>query len=251
MLHVERREAILNVLKSQEVASVQELVTATGASESTIRRDLTELESEHFIKRLHGGASLSKRKLEEPSIAEKQSIRQTEKRGIAEWAASLVNDKDCLFMDAGTTTVEMIPFLAQKEVVVVTNGIPHVPLLLEHGIQTYVTGGKAKPGTSALTGEKAASSLKEFRFDACFLGINGMDVESGFTTPDPEEAHVKKTALTLSTRPYILADHSKTAEVAFASVASLEEANIITSEQIELEQLEMLRQRTEVKVVKQ
>ncbi|RSL32901.1 DeoR/GlpR transcriptional regulator [Salibacterium salarium] len=250
MLHIERKDAILNVLESQEVASVQDLVNATGASESTIRRDLKDLESEHFVKRLHGGASLSKRKLEEPSVAEKESIYQTEKREIAEWAASLVKNKDCLFIDAGTTTVEMIPLLRDKDVIVVTNGIPHVPLLLEHGIPTYVTGGKAKTGTSALTGEKAAASLREFRFDACFLGINGMDVESGFTTPDPEEAHVKKTALALSSRAYVLADHSKMAEIAFSSVAPVEKAGIITSHQIEADQLEKLRERTEVKVVK-
>ncbi|WP_026701345.1 DeoR/GlpR family DNA-binding transcription regulator [Salibacterium aidingense] len=250
MLHAERKETILNVLQAQDIASIQELVLVTGASESTVRRDLTELESENYVKRLHGGASLSKRKLEEPSIAEKESLNQEEKKAIAQWAASQINRRDCLFIDAGTTTIEMIPFLIEKEAVVVTNGIPHVPLLLEHGIQTYVTGGKAKSGTSALTGEKAAESLRGFRFDACFLGINGIDEENGLTTPDPEEAYVKKTAIALSSRRWVLADHSKTGEVSFSYVESVEQAGIITSEKIDREHLEKLRQRTEVKVVK-
>ncbi|MGY4689177.1 DeoR/GlpR family DNA-binding transcription regulator [Salibacterium sp. K-3] len=250
MLHTERREEILKVLQSRETASVQELVSAVGASESTIRRDLTELESEKYVKRLHGGASLLKRKLEEPTVAEKQSVNQEEKRRLAAEVASMIKDHDCLFLDAGTTTVEVIPHLAGKKVVVVTNGIPHVPLLLEQGVQTYVTGGKAKPGTSALTGEKAAMSLREFRFDACFLGMNAVDAENGYTTPDPEEAYVKKTALSLSSRSWVLVDHSKLGEISFASVAEVERASIITSAGIDNEQLEKLQQRTEVKVVK-
>ncbi|SFM08159.1 DeoR/GlpR family DNA-binding transcription regulator [Salibacterium qingdaonense] len=250
MLHVERKEQILNFLQSRETVSVQELVSAVGASESTIRRDLTELESEHYIKRLHGGASLLKRKLEEPSIAEKQSTNQKDKKALAAEAASLVKERDCIFLDAGTTTVEMIPHLTGKDIVVVTNGIPHVPLLLERGIQTYVTGGKAKPGTSALTGEKAVMSMHEFRFDTCFLGMNGVDAVHGYTTPDPEEAFVKKTALSLSSKSWVLADPSKMGETSFASVAQLEKAAVLTSDSMDEKYLEQLQQRTEVKVVK-
>ncbi|MFB4163073.1 DeoR/GlpR family DNA-binding transcription regulator [Alteribacillus sp. JSM 102045] len=249
MLHIERKEAIISVLEKQEVATVQELVKATGASESTIRRDLTDLESQNYIKRLHGGASLSRRKTEEPSMAEKKSVNQAEKKRMAEAAASLIKNKDCLFLDAGTTTIELIPFLADKEVIVVTNGIHHVPLLLEQGIETYVTGGKAKPNTAALTGGRAVESMKEFRFDACFLGMNGIDAKQGYTTPDPDEASVKKTAITLASRAYVLADHSKIGEVSFGSVASLAKAFIITSDKTEADQLQALQQETEVKVV--
>lgn len=249
MFNIERKKAILSVLEKQEVATVQELVNATGASESTIRRDLTDLESQNYIKRLHGGASLSKRKTEEPSMSEKKSVNQEEKKSMAKAASAFVEHKDCLFIDAGTTTIEMIPFLTGKDVVAVTNGIHHVPLLLEQGIETYVTGGKAKPNTVALAGGKAVESMKEFRFDTCFLGMNGIDAKQGFTTPDPDEAAVKKTAITLASRSYVLADHSKIGEVSFSSVAPIEKACIITSNKAEADQLRTLQQETEVKVV--
>ncbi|WP_322787562.1 DeoR/GlpR family DNA-binding transcription regulator [Alteribacillus persepolensis] len=249
VFHIDRKKAILSVLKKHETATVQELVDATGASESTIRRDLTDLESQQLIKRLHGGASLSKRKMEEPSMSEKESVNQTEKQAIAQAASTFVEHRHCLFIDAGTSTIELIPFLHNKEVIVVTNGIHHVPLLLENGIETYVTGGKAKPHTAALTGDKAVESVEAFRFDICFLGMNGVDGRQGFTTPDPEEAVVKKTAMSLAAQSYVLADHSKIGEVSFASVASVDQAAIVTTNKVDEHTLQQLQQETAVKVV--
>ncbi|MFB5663934.1 DeoR/GlpR family DNA-binding transcription regulator [Alteribacillus sp. HJP-4] len=248
-MNAQRRDAILLALKEKDVVSVQELVKNTGASESTIRRDLTDLEKESAVKRVHGGASLSKRKTDEATLVEKQSINQPEKKKIAAAAAALVKEKDCLFLDAGTTTLEVIPYLEHKDVVVVTNGIPHVQILLDAGIDTYVLGGKAKQGTAALVGDKAAAALREFRFDLCFLGINGIDKRFGYTTPDPDEALIKRTALSLSAKTYVLADQAKIGEVSFARVASLDEASIITSDKLATDQQQELQSETQIKVV--
>ncbi len=83
MLTVERQEIILDLLKQKDVISVREMVEQTGASESTIRRDLTEMESAQKIKRVHGGASLLRKKTEERSLSEKTSLFQEEKTRIA------------------------------------------------------------------------------------------------------------------------------------------------------------------------
>lgn len=249
MLHAQRKEAIVQELKLKEVVSIQELVDKTGASESTIRRDLNDLESDNFIKRVHGGASLSRQKIYEPTIAEKEAANQPEKYKIAEWAASMVKEKESIFLDAGTTTLALIPFLENKQVTVVTNGITHVPLLLQHNIPTYVTGGRAKPGTAALAGEKAASTLREFRFDTAFVGINGIHPYYGYSTPDPDEALVKHTAISYSTRAVIIADHSKIYDVSFANVGKLSDAQIVTSSYANKDQLRKIQQETRVKVV--
>ncbi|WP_054636396.1 DeoR/GlpR family DNA-binding transcription regulator [Thalassobacillus sp. C254] len=251
MLHIERKEIILSVLKSKEVVSVQELVDATQASESTIRRDLTDLENENYLKRVHGGASLLRKKKEELTVAEKKVRNIEEKRAIAEYAASLINTGESIFLDAGTSTIEMIPHLAEKKVVVVTTGVYHVPLLLEHHIETYVAGGHVKQNTGALVGTKALLSLREYRFDKCFLGINGVHPIHGYTTPDPEEATVKQTALSLAAKAYVLADPSKFGEAVFASVAPIEQAAIVTTDSLHEERLEELKEKTEIKVVNQ
>ncbi|QQK78942.1 DeoR/GlpR transcriptional regulator [Salicibibacter cibi] len=250
MLHVERQEAILQLLRDKENVSVQQLTDKTEASESTIRRDLIDLEKEQQLKRVHGGASLVKRRKEEPTIAEKTSKNRTEKITIASYAAGLVQHKDCIFLDAGTTTIEMIPFLTEKDVIVVTNGTQHVQRLIDYGIETYVTGGRVKKETAALIGSKVVSALSAYRFDHCFLGMNGVHEQHGYTTPDPEEAIVKETVLQLGTQAYVLADHSKLGEVSFAKVAELADAAFITSDVAAGIDRERYQDYTEVRTVK-
>ncbi|WP_054860136.1 DeoR family transcriptional regulator [Gracilibacillus sp. JCM 18860] len=249
MLTIERQEFIIGLLKEKEIVSVRQICESTGASESTIRRDLTELENRQLIKRVHGGASLLKKKRAEPTLLEKTAQYQAEKEAIAKKAVTFVEDGDSIYLDAGTSTMQMIPLLKEKSVVVVTNGIPHVQLLMEYGIETYVIAGKAKKGTAALIGTKAVDAIKEFRFDKCFLGINGIHASQGFTTPDPEEANVKQAAIEQSQASYILADPTKFGEVSFASVANIEMATIITTDEISTEQQEKIAKLTTLEVV--
>lgn len=249
MLTLERQQLIIQSLKEREMVTVQQLCQITKASESTIRRDLTELENKQMIKRVHGGASLLKKKKEEPTLLEKAVQFSKEKEQIAKYAASLIDDGDAIFLDAGTTTMHMIPYLEDKAIIVVTNGIPHVQLLMEYGVETYVLAGKAKQGTQALVGTKAVDALKEYQFDKCFLGMNGISIARGFTTPDPEEANVKKQAMNQAQTSYVLIDDTKVGEVTFAYVAPLDAAAIITSSGLSDEQLNIFRDKTTVKVV--
>ncbi|WP_018921768.1 DeoR/GlpR family DNA-binding transcription regulator [Salsuginibacillus kocurii] len=250
MLTVERQTKIREMLKEKEMATIHELVETTGSSESTIRRDLTEMEERRELKRVRGGAALLKRRQEEPALIEKQVQFVEEKQQLAHYAASLIKQQDCIFLDAGTTILYMIPHLKDREITVVTNGITHVPLLLEHSITTYVTGGKAKEKTSALVGHAAAETLKNYRFDACFLGVNAVDDEAGYTTPDPEESVVKQTALQVGNKNYVLADHSKMGETAFAHIAPLHAATLVTTEDISEDHQQRYSEYTEIKVVK-
>lgn len=229
MLTPERHQIILQLLKDKEVIKIQELVELTNTSESTIRRDLSQLEAQKFLKRIHGGASRLQGKLQEASMIEKSSKNLQEKRSIARYAASLVEEGDCLYLDAGSTIKEMINYLPAKNIVVVTNGYMHVTELLNKGITTYLIGGIVKQTTNAMIGRGALSSLDYYRFDKCFLGVNGIHPDFGFTTPDQEEAVVKHKAIALSREAYVLADESKFTEIAFAKIGNINEAKIITN----------------------
>ncbi|UTR09044.1 DeoR/GlpR family DNA-binding transcription regulator [Evansella sp. LMS18] len=249
MLTFERQELILSLLKENQIVKIQQLVEETGASESTIRRDLTELESQKRLKRVHGGASLITKKLEEPSLLEKQSKYSAEKSAIGKYAASLVKDGDSVFIDAGTTTKTMAEYLRGKDIVVVTNGLNIITDLLDNGIKTYLLGGYVKAGTHALIGRGAVESLNSYQFDKAFIGANGADTDSGFTTPDPEEALIKSTAIDKANNAYVLADHSKFGDVSFSKIKNLNEAEIITSEKLDKELQDKYRKYTELKVV--
>jgi DeoR family fructose operon transcriptional repressor len=248
MLTPERHQVILQLLKEKNICEIQEIMELTSTSESTIRRDLSQLEDQKFLKRIHGGASRLQGKLQEPSMVEKSSKNLQEKRRIAQFAASLVEKGDCIYLDAGSTVIEMIEYLPAKNIVVVTNGLSHLTPLLHKGIPTYLIGGFAKPITNAFIGRGALVSLDLYRFDKCFMGVNGIHPQFGFTTPDQEEAMVKQKAISLSREAYVLADNSKFAEISFAKIAEIHEASIITNE-LEDETQQQYLNRTTIKVV--
>lgn len=229
MLTPERHQLILQMIKEKPIVKIQELVDLTEASESTIRRDLTLLEEGKFLKRVHGGAARLRGKIQEPSMTEKSAKNLQEKRQIAQYAASLIEEGDSIYLDAGSTIMEMIAYLPAKDIVVVTNGLMHLPHLLERNIETYVIGGYAKPKTNAIIGRGALASLEQYRFDKCFLGVNGVHPHSGYTTPDQEEAMIKQKALSLARETFVLADDTKFSEIGFAKIADLHEAVIITN----------------------
>jgi DeoR family fructose operon transcriptional repressor len=241
---------ILSLLKQKRVVTIHDLVEATDGSESTIRRDLVSLEKEKKLKRVHGGASLIKQTLSEPTVTEKAQKNLVEKTMIAKHAASLLENGDCIYLDAGTTTLQMTGYLHEKDIIVVTNGLSLIEKLLENGVKTYLLAGEVKARTRALIGSQAIESLQTYRFDKCFIGINGIHENFGYTTPDPEEAYVKKSAMLLSQEVYMLGDHSKFGEIAFSKVADLNDGSMITDNKIDENTLQDLRQQTSIEVVK-
>jgi DeoR family transcriptional regulator, fructose operon transcriptional repressor len=249
MLTNERHEFILNLLAEKQTVKIQDIVDATSASESTIRRDLTELEHQHKLERVFGGAVLTDRNLLEPSISDKSTKNLQEKTRIAKYAASFIQDGDCIFLDAGSTTFQMIPHFKDKNVVVVTNGLTHVQSLDEYGITTYLTGGLMKSRTGALVGPQTIQSLQSYRFDKCFLGVNGFHEKYGYTTPDPEEASVKQLASSLARKTYVVADHTKYEKVSFAKIIDLDHAVLIVDD-LPKEAIESMEKLTTVKVEK-
>lgn len=92
MLTPERHKLILQLVKEKGVVKIQDLVDMTETSESTIRRDLTQLEEGKYLKRVHGGAARLQGKLQEPSMSEKSSKNLQQKRQIAQYAANLVEE---------------------------------------------------------------------------------------------------------------------------------------------------------------
>ncbi|RFB12586.1 DeoR/GlpR transcriptional regulator [Bacillus sp. HNG] len=249
MLTPERHQLILSLLKEHGVVKLQELIERTNSSESTIRRDLVQLEQENQLKRVHGGAALLHGNRTEPSYKEKTAKNIKEKIAIAKFASQLIQEGDSIFLDAGTTTQELIPFLDQEGLTVVTNGVNLIEPLLEKGIATYLIGGIIKPQTKAMIGSRALSSLNLYRFDKCFLGVNGIDLKYGFTTPDPEEALIKQTAMGLAKKSFILADHTKFNEVSFSRISSLKDAVLITDDGLTKKELTSYQEHINIKVV--
>lgn len=229
MLTEERYQLILDSLSQQDIVKMQNIVDLTGSSESTIRRDLITLENQGLCVRVHGGAKRAYELNKEPEMEEKSSLHIEEKKVIAQIAVSFINNEDIIFLDAGTTTFEMIPLLKDKNILVVTNGVPHASLLTDYRVSTILLGGKIKMQTKATIGSDCLHQIAQYRFNKAFLGMNGVDFQYGYTTPDTEEAVVKRMAISQASKAYVLADSSKLKKVSFAKVADLDCCDIVTN----------------------
>ncbi|EUJ30554.1 DeoR family transcriptional regulator [Listeria floridensis FSL S10-1187] len=228
MLNAERKERILTALERTGVIKLTDLVEELNCSESTIRRDLIELEEDGLLERVHGGARLLKSNNQEPSMNEKSFKNIQSKYRIAQYAANLVNENECIYLDAGSTTIEMIPYLQDKNVIVVTNGLAHIEKLVQLQIESYLLGGKMKSRTKAVVGAVALDNIQNYHFDKAFIGTNAINTQFGYMTPDPEEAFLKRAANHLAAESFVLADHSKFSEANFAKMFELERATILT-----------------------
>ena len=216
MLTEERHQKILQLLDQKSVVKSQELASLFNASESTIRRDLQELEDANLLERIHGGAKRILNLGFEQNMTEKSIKNTHEKQKIASLAASCVQDDD------------MIYFLVGKQIHVVTNSVHHAAKLSDMEIPTIMLGGTLKLSTKAIIGATSMEQLQHFRFNKAFLGTNGAHLEFGLTTPDPEEAALKALAIHQAETAYVLLDHTKFNEVTFTKVEELESVTLLT-----------------------
>ena len=147
MLAQERFERILEILREKQSVTVTDLTKWLNTSESTIRRDLTELNRQGLLIKVHGGATAVKSVLSrEEEVITKAKKHQSEKRKIGKYAASLINKEDMVYLDAGTTTEMIIDFLKEYDVIYVTNGITHARKLMNAGFKVHLIGGEIKIG---------------------------------------------------------------------------------------------------------
>ena len=139
MLQKERHDKILAKLKRTHAVKVTSLAKEMGISESTIRRDINELDQMGRLKRVFGGAvSISSDMASrETDVASRAQIQVAEKDKIARYAATMINENDFVFIDAGTTTDRMIDYLDKKNVTYVTNGIVHAKKMIQRGFNVY------------------------------------------------------------------------------------------------------------------
>lgn len=231
MLAEERQQIILDMLKTNKIVKVQEICSQTHGSESSVRRDLQTLEEKGLLERVHGGAKINYTLQSEPDMFGKASQHPHAKELIGKKAAEHVKAQDVIFLDAGTTTLSMVDYLPQNQgITVVTNGILHASALAERHIKTILVGGFLKETTKAIVGVDALNQLSKLRFNKAFLGINGVDLEGGYTTPDPDEAAIKEYAMRKSQQNFVLADSSKFNKVSFVQVADLNAATLIVDQ---------------------
>lgn len=230
MLTEKRQEEILHMLESKGSVTVQELKDQFHASESTIRRDLNVLHKKGVLVKVFGGAvqAESRINIKEEGVPLRREQSIEEKRKIAQYAAALIEPEDFVYLDAGTTTGCMIPYITEKSAVFVTNAVSHALQLTKNGFHVILIGGEVKAATEAIVGNEAYVNLKKYNFTKGFWGANGVNPVAGFTTPDINEAMIKECAMKHTQQPYILCDSRKFHQTSPVSFGEFNTAKIIT-----------------------
>jgi DeoR family fructose operon transcriptional repressor len=227
----ERRERVKQIVQSRHAVRVEDLKSELGVSTATIRRDLDELEETGALRRVHGGAvSVDIRPIE--ARFEAKAARHTpEKQRIAGRAAELVEPDSTVYLDSGSTCLELARILAHRnDITVVTNSLPAIVELAGNGPRLVVIGGELRPLSQAIVGPLSTPLLDELFVDRAFMGTFSLSLDAGLTTTDPAEAFTKERALTRAREVVLLVDGSKLGTRAFAHAGRLDQIDVVITD---------------------
>jgi DeoR family fructose operon transcriptional repressor len=223
----ERQRQVLDALETAGRVTVSELADRFDVATETVRRDLDDLEQRGLLVRVHGGALARRTRAVEPDLDTRRTTNPQLKRRIAQAASELLpaDPEASVLLDAGTTTLGLVPHLADRTGPVLTHALdPAQAALGLAGPPVHLLPGRLRPGTGAGVGAETVEALGRLHPDIAFLGCNGFDGAELFT-PDPEEGAVKSAIVARSGLRVLLADSSKAQVrqlVAFARTAEID-----------------------------
>lgn len=228
----ERQTAITTKARAEGRVDVAALAELLDVTQETIRRDLTVLERQGVLRRVHGGAIPVERLGFEPAVAVRESAQTAEKERIAKAALAEIPTDGVIALDAGTSTLRLAELLpVDRELTVVTNGLPHAMLLAPRpNLTVHVVGGRIRGRTLASVDEAAQAFLRDLFVDVAFVGTNGISVARGLTTPDRSEAAVKRALIAAARRVVVLADHTKFGTDHFAAFGSIADVDTVITD---------------------
>jgi DeoR family transcriptional regulator, fructose operon transcriptional repressor len=240
-----RLEQLRGILGQDRVVRVEELTEQLGVSSATIRRDLGELEKLGEVQRVYGGAVSTGGRLDEPLFDDKTSVAATEKRRIAEAAAKYIKPNDTIYLDGGSTVLELARLLKDRSnLTIVTNSLRAAVELAGRGPRLILVGGELRRLAQTTVGPLTRFMIQELHVDTAFMGTIGLSLEEGLTTTDPTEAYTKELVMEHAREVILLADSSKAHKISFTRAGRLEKVRtIITDQQFDRKLSKDLRKR--------
>lgn len=237
LLAEERKRLIIELIKQQGKVKVNDLAKEFEVSTETIRRYLEELENENKLKKVYGGAVKVEQETAEPSMFEREVLRIDEKRQIAQKASSLIEDGDVIFVDEGSTTMQMVPFLMDvSNITIITNSFYFTAKLMGYensGLfkgDIVFLGGRVRSRHYRASGSLTEKMAKEFYVDKAYISIDGIHPESGITSYDLEKCMLSKTFIKNADKSFVLVDHSKLGVKANYKIETLNQIDCILSD---------------------
>lgn len=239
----ERREEILNTINEAGSVRASELAERLNVTQETIRKDLIYLSNKHLLKKCHGRAQAIS-EFTEYSLDIRTQENSHAKQAIANAALQQIVDGSVVFIDAGSTMVELAKQLSQRSsLAIITNNFSAVSKLLESGNAIYFLGGEVSGSTQATGGIWASNELKTIKIDVAFLGTSGFQSHSGPCTKIFSDAQIKRDVISNSNKSIVLADRTKFSSNAIMQYADwtnidllITDSGITQEERMSLEQ---------------
>lgn len=230
MLKNKRHNEILEILKKQSFATVADLSSALYASMPTIRRDLTLLEGEGYVKRCHGGVMILDGNTKPPVYFRREHHAQ-EKLKMCNSASTLISEGDTVFIDASTSVFHIADFIEkEKGVTVITNGLPIATRLAETGIKVYSTGGRLLKESLAFVGISAGNSASSFNADTLFFSVASLSLDGMLSDWSEDEAMLRIEMAKNAKRKVLLCDFSKIGTASTFKLFSLSEIDFFITD---------------------
>lgn len=231
LFQTERQREIVALTVAAGRAEVSELANRFQVTTETIRRDLSELQVQRLLRRVHGGAIAWETSEFEPLLIHRSDRYDDEKRRMANYAISELPDAGSVIIDSGSTLgrlAEAIP--SSAELRVVTNSLPIAQTLAQHDrVEVVVVGGKVRKNTMAMVDADAVASLAPIHVDTLFVSADGLSAEVGLTTPYREEATLKQAMIRSARRVVALVDHSKFNKDQFVRYAEWSDIDVLVT----------------------
>lgn len=229
MLAEKRQEAIVDQVNQNGSVLVKELAKQFDVTEDSIRKDLTALQKKGLLKKTYGGAVRIREKIAVNEVVARKRVgkNQEDKLKIAHKAMQCIKDGDLVYLDLSTSNLELARLLIQsdKNITVVSNMI-EILLLYANSKQRnfiFVGGGLNRQG-DAFSGSLANQSLEPFHFDKAFMGLEGVDTETGeIYNFSVEDGLTKRFVLSRCKKAYMMMETRKFAMEGNYSYAQLDD----------------------------
>jgi DeoR/GlpR family transcriptional regulator of sugar metabolism len=225
-----RQIRIREILEEREFVDLETLCRELSASESSVRRDLAQLESAGVIKRVHGGALAVQPRGHLLDYSWQRDRQSDEKRRIGARAASLIQDDQTVILDGGTTVASVAEHLTDRSLRVITNSIPIVRILRDaRNVDVTLTGGYVFPRLEVVLGPLSEHMLSAVAADLLVMGIGGVTAE-GFSNNNTLLVGSERKMIEVSRKVIIVADSSKFGRAAMTPLAPLDAADVVVSD---------------------
>lgn len=231
LFQTERQREIVGMTLQSGRVEVAELADRFGVTTETIRRDLSDLQRQRVVRRVHGGAIPWETAGFEPLLSVRADQHDAEKRRLAQIAVQELPDSGAIIIDSGSTLTRFAEVLPRQcGLRVVTNSLLTAQVLTEHETaDVIVIGGKLRKNTLAMVDVDAIAAIEPLLVDTLFISSDGLSPTKGLTTPYREEAALKQAMIGAARRVVALVDHSKVGQDQFVRFANWSDVDVLVT----------------------